>query len=125
MGIAVTTARQAKYGGRRAALDAREECYAKIEKVEKEKWTLRDCLVSEEREVWYGMLRYGTVWCDMVWCGVVWYGMVWCGVVWCGVVWCGVVWCGVVWCGVVWCGVVWHVMVWVWSWYGRGMVMVW
>lgn len=43
--------RQAKYGGRRAALDAREECYAKIERVEKEKWALRDSLVSEEREV--------------------------------------------------------------------------
>ncbi|CAN0099125.1 unnamed protein product, partial [Ectocarpus fasciculatus] len=42
---------QAKYGGRRAALDAREECYAKIERVEKEKWALRDSLVSEEREV--------------------------------------------------------------------------
>ncbi|CBJ33436.1 hypothetical protein Esi_0483_0014 [Ectocarpus siliculosus] len=42
---------QAKYGGRRAALDAREECYAKIERVEQEKWALRDSLVSEEREV--------------------------------------------------------------------------
>jgi hypothetical protein len=35
-----------------------------------------------------------------LWCGVVWCGVVWCGVVWCGGVWCGVVWCGVVWCGV-------------------------
>ncbi|CAM9558824.1 unnamed protein product, partial [Scytosiphon promiscuus] len=42
---------QAKYGGRRAALDAREECYAKIERVEKEKWALRDSLASEKREV--------------------------------------------------------------------------
>eukprot|EP00903_Cladosiphon_okamuranus_P018583 g17106.t1 len=41
---------QAKYGGRRAALDAREECYAKIERVEKEKWGLRDCLVAEKRQ---------------------------------------------------------------------------
>ncbi|CAN0236761.1 unnamed protein product, partial [Hapterophycus canaliculatus] len=41
----------AKYGGRRAALDAREECYAKIERVEKDKWVLRDSLASEKREV--------------------------------------------------------------------------
>lgn len=46
---------QTKYGGRRAALDAREECYAKIERVEKEKWGLRDCLVAEKRQVRYGV----------------------------------------------------------------------
>ena len=42
---------QARYGGRRAALEAREACYEKIHTVEKEKWGLRECLAVEERVV--------------------------------------------------------------------------